>query len=1152
MISKILVALLSLIILLSFLTPINPLSKTLNIVKPVSANRGYYTWISNSTCIQVDWNDNGAYIVNKDQIDASAILSSIVGASVHMCVWFHDWPDSVDSCHHQLTMFNGLPGSYNQISITDFTNVSHDPVSFSLGSPPSSQGLPGIDGEMDYTINLSTSGTFSSPNWLWTEGDRGNGNNCSDRGTIGNSTLGGGFTVVPPPPSLITPTINCPPKNNATLTTRDGNGNAYYTINGNPDSGITRCATANTFDLLGKDNNPPPSNSYYNFQYLYDLQGNSDAQGVVYALRNSGWNKVNQFNTDLPAWAPATPTINGVYTWHVQERVTDPSGTIVAGPNTDSATFTLKNDIVINCTSQAPCEVTIAPGCNGSTALMNVNWSSASHSNDNSGYTVQRLNVTDGQTIPDTIATGLPYSPQPYQDMTVTAGKEYKYKVIGYPEYGGAAHDFGYSISNVVPMCVSTPTNTCQTTPIVQPTLKTSWSPYFGAVSYKVTRITSGGPSYVVSITPNTTFTDQPPWPNGAPAISSGNVISYKVDALDAQRKIIITYDEFGYPYPASSTSPQLNPVPMCVSVVDGCGTAFPAKPTITVSWSSYAGANNYDVLRGSTLVNNSNGTSYADTPLTAGNDYSYTVTAKKGTSVLRSASSTINNLKACVSGSLYNTTSSTPVGFGSSGVITDCSLTPTRSPAPVDINGHFVTQVPYKGSFCVKGPALSGLTLNPGAPVDGAVNGSNISSPPNQTQYLWQIAGYNCKGVVGDQVTCNNNAIGGNCNPGVQCAAKNDRNVDSGYDLEYDPGSTIGTPIVDIGNAQFSQCYTRTPAGSSPDSWPGKIIITVNPAPSGTTVTYEMQQNPNNNGSCFDSQFNQFDKACGLANTDLSTIATPPTYTGNFAYTAFPSPNPTPPNDVYKVTATATDPATGTQAVSVPKYFNIEATCTKSFIQTSGDIHSNDSIAFAPTPTPTPIPTIPNAPSNLTAGSSLTCNGNGANKVILSWTDNSNNEDNFLVQRQVSVVGSFATITTLGANITTYTDNSINDTNTYDYQVIATNGVGNSASTNTVSAPTSPITPTNLAAGTVKRTSVALSWTDNATDETGYIVNRRPHSTNPSDPYFPVSGTLGANVTSFTDTSVAPSTKYDYIAKSVKCNLKSGQSNSITVTTPS
>lgn len=83
-----------------------------------------------------------------------------------------------------------------------------------------------------------------------------------------------------------------------------------------------------------------------------------------------------------------------------------------------------------------------------------------------------------------------------------------------------------------------------------------------------------------------------------------------------------------------------------------------------------------------------------------------------------------------------------------------------------------------------------------------------------------------------------------------------------------------------------------------------------------------------------------------------------------------------------------------------------------------------------------------PNAPSGLNASAQTTGN------IELTWTDNSNNEQNFSVQRSVNG-GGFASIANLPANSRAYTDSFTGLTvgTAYTYQVIATNSIGTAPS---------------------------------------------------------------------------------------------------------
>jgi hypothetical protein len=112
----------------------------------------------------------------------------------------------------------------------------------------------------------------------------------------------------------------------------------------------------------------------------------------------------------------------------------------------------------------------------------------------------------------------------------------------------------------------------------------------------------------------------------------------------------------------------------------------------------------------------------------------------------------------------------------------------------------------------------------------------------------------------------------------------------------------------------------------------------------------------------------------------------------------------------------------------------------------------------------------VPTAPTGL--GATAT----SSSSIDLSWTDNSTNETNVVVQRSTTSGSGFATIATLGTNTTSYADASgLSASTTYYYRVYATNGAGDSGFSNEASATT--------ATGA----SILVSWDENP--ET--VVNR-------------------------------------------------------------
>ena len=80
--------------------------------------------------------------------------------------------------------------------------------------------------------------------------------------------------------------------------------------------------------------------------------------------------------------------------------------------------------------------------------------------------------------------------------------------------------------------------------------------------------------------------------------------------------------------------------------------------------------------------------------------------------------------------------------------------------------------------------------------------------------------------------------------------------------------------------------------------------------------------------------------------------------------------------------------------------------------------------------------PTIPAAPSGLQVSDA------GSGRAMVSWTDNSNNETSFTLERNPA----FTTTTSVNANVTSFLDTTGNGT--FAYRVSSTNGAGSSSPT--------------------------------------------------------------------------------------------------------
>jgi hypothetical protein len=130
-----------------------------------------------------------------------------------------------------------------------------------------------------------------------------------------------------------------------------------------------------------------------------------------------------------------------------------------------------------------------------------------------------------------------------------------------------------------------------------------------------------------------------------------------------------------------------------------------------------------------------------------------------------------------------------------------------------------------------------------------------------------------------------------------------------------------------------------------------------------------------------------------------------------------------------------------------------------------------------------------PEAPSDLSATAPA-----ASTRVDLSWTDNSASETGFLIERSTSSNFETETSFSVRAGTTSYSDTTVEEGTPYWYRVIAVNSAGSSTPSNVVDITvrqTPPAAPTGLAADWRSGTETVLTWADNASNETAYVVER-------------------------------------------------------------
>ena len=187
-----------------------------------------------------------------------------------------------------------------------------------------------------------------------------------------------------------------------------------------------------------------------------------------------------------------------------------------------------------------------------------------------------------------------------------------------------------------------------------------------------------------------------------------------------------------------------------------------------------------------------------------------------------------------------------------------------------------------------------------------------------------------------------------------------------------------------------------------------------------------------------------------------------------------------------------------------------------KIYAYNAGGNSGYSNIASAMTPD-----VLPNAPNVFTPTSV------SAYQVVITWTDNSNNETGFKVERKTGA-GSYSQIDIVAANVITYTDNTVSSYTGYYYRVRAYNAAGNSAYSGEVYVetplPQAPTAPSALTVTAVTTSSIGLQWIDNSTNEESFKLERSTDGTN-----YALRSTLNVNTITATDSGLSANTTYWY-----------------------
>lgn len=179
-------------------------------------------------------------------------------------------------------------------------------------------------------------------------------------------------------------------------------------------------------------------------------------------------------------------------------------------------------------------------------------------------------------------------------------------------------------------------------------------------------------------------------------------------------------------------------------------------------------------------------------------------------------------------------------------------------------------------------------------------------------------------------------------------------------------------------------------------------------------------------------------------------------------------------------------------------------------------------------------IPALPAAPTALKADLSSTAG------ITLTWTDNANNEDEFVIQRMTNP-GTYADLTPTVAAKTgtggtvTFLDEDLTPGNTYIYRVCSSNALGSSAYSNEVTVSSwDTVAPASLTVTPVSSNRMDLAWSYTGTLTYNTVIERKVGTTGSWATIY----TAPRGVLKYSDTGLSPNTQYFYrIRKSLGPN---------------
>jgi len=176
---------------------------------------------------------------------------------------------------------------------------------------------------------------------------------------------------------------------------------------------------------------------------------------------------------------------------------------------------------------------------------------------------------------------------------------------------------------------------------------------------------------------------------------------------------------------------------------------------------------------------------------------------------------------------------------------------------------------------------------------------------------------------------------------------------------------------------------------------------------------------------------------------------------------------------------------------------------------------------ASTQTPAPNRVP-----PKKATTPIVLTALPVSTNQINLSWTNSSNKTAGLYVERSVSPRGPWKRVMNVPANASSCANAGLTAATTYYYRVMVNESPYSNVASATTLAKATDRTPARLTATATGSNQIDLSWSDNAGDITGFVIERCEGK---GCSNFTEIASVAAEVTSYQNSDLAALTSYSY-----------------------